>query len=610
MKYALVIGNTVYDDSKLTQLKAPKADSIALATALEDEKIGNFDSVISLVDKNDYDIRIEISSFFANKKPDDLLLLYFTGHGVLDERGRLFLAFKNTKTNHLLNATAIPSSFIADEMDSCRSKRQILILDCCNSGSFERSTKGRQKAMTEDTFRGNGYGHVVLTATDSTQYAFEGDQVIPQTELSLFTHFLIAGMRTGDADKDNDGNISIDELYDYVYEQIMYATPKQIPQKWSYKQEGRLIIAKNPQFELRTITSEVPTTALELYKRSRYFISAGDIQQTKQLLKEAIVIAQNRGSQFPQAQELLDNLSNASVADSFKQKALEQLNAKQWAIAVVNLETAVNLDKTDETNKTLLSHLQSLIKAQGLLSQLNAGIQDRKQQIATIVEIQKIIDATNEPAVLSPLWQEVVRLFGEYDNKGKQGNIFIRNPAWSFLGAILLLIGALWLLYFNPRSKALVDCLKPNGLEVVVAYPSYIANGDKETVTFRFKNIGTDLIDGYVLFNSHGSAKIQFENQEGNKITIDELIPNEENSANIMLSLDEPFSIIADPSLYIDFNIAIDGNNSNCSSEKYHIAISPIYGLRKVVMFLWGTVGLTLIGLFWNPIKVFMGLDK
>ncbi|HAW52121.1 MAG TPA: hypothetical protein DCX54_07320, partial [Flavobacteriales bacterium] len=361
---------------------------------------------------------------------------------------------------------------------------------------------------------------------------------------------------------------------------------------------------------LKTATPKVPIEAVQLYKRSRSFISAGDLSQAKKLLKEAIAIAQQTGNKFPQAQELLDNLPNAFTADGFSQKALEQLNAKQWANAITNLETAVNLDQTNETNKLLLSHLQSLIKAQGLLSQLNAGIKDRKKQTATIAEIHKIINATNELAVLSPLWQEVVRLFGEYNNKGKQGSTIIRNLAWSFLGAILLLIGSLWLLYLMPRTEALVSCLNPNGLEVEVDYPNYIANGDKETIEIIIKNMGAGVMDGYVLLNSHGTAKVHFENKEANKVKIENLVPGEQRSTSIVFSLNEPFSVIANPSRYVDFYLEIEGNNANCDSKDYHIAVSPIYGLRKVIFFLWGTIGTTLFGLLWSRIKEFIGIIK
>src|SRR5688572_6357947 len=263
MKYALIIGNNKYNDPKLAQLKTPAADSTALAKVLDDKTIGSFDEVTPLVNQTETRIRRAISTFLTNKKPDDLVLLYFSAHGVLDDRGRLYLALKDTQVD-LLKATSIPSSFVADEMDSCRSKRQILVLDCCHSGAFGRGTKGEQKAVTETTFEGSGFGRVVLTASDSTQYALEGDQVIKQTELSLFTHFLLEGLKTGEADTNNDGHISLDEWYDYTYAKVISETPRQVPHKWSYNQQGDLIIAKNPFVKKKVV--ELPyelTQALE-----------------------------------------------------------------------------------------------------------------------------------------------------------------------------------------------------------------------------------------------------------------------------------------------------------------------------------------------------------
>jgi hypothetical protein len=248
MKYALVIGNNKYNDPKLAQLQTPQADAQALARVLKSKRIGGFDEVVLLNNQTDAQIRRAISAFLANKKPDDLVLLYFSGHGVLDGRGNLFLALKNTDVS-ALNATAISSSFLSYEMDNCRSRRQILILDCCHSGAFARGAKaGVQKAVTESTFEGSGSGRVVLTASDATQFAFEGDQVIPQaeTKYSVFTHFLLEGLKTGKADRNRDGKISLDEWYDYCYASVTAETPGQVPHKWSYHQQGEIIIAQNP----------------------------------------------------------------------------------------------------------------------------------------------------------------------------------------------------------------------------------------------------------------------------------------------------------------------------------------------------------------------------
>jgi uncharacterized caspase-like protein len=282
MKYALIIGNNNYNDPKLAQLKTPAADAQALAAVLADKTIGSFDEVSPLINRTETEARRAISSFLTNKKPDDLVLVYFSGHGVLDDRGRLFLSLKDTETS-LLKATAIPSTFISDEMDSCRSRRQVLILDCCHSGAFARGTKGEQKAVTEATFEGSGYGRVVMTASDSTQYALEGDQVISQTDLSLFTHFLLQGLKTGDADMDGDGHISLDEWYDYTYAKVISETPRQIPHRWSYNQQGDLVIARNPN--ARKKVAELPLELLQAVESPFTSIRESALNELGKLLR-------------------------------------------------------------------------------------------------------------------------------------------------------------------------------------------------------------------------------------------------------------------------------------------------------------------------------------
>ena len=246
-KLALIVGTGEYDDTTLSLLNAPGADVNALATVLRDKTAGGFDEVTPLLDQSANTVRREIARFFSDKQRDDLLLLYFSGHGVLDDQGRLYLAMKDTERN-LLNATAIPSSFIREEMDGCFSQMQVLVLDCCHSGAFARGTKGSAGASvgTSSAFEGTGTGRVVLTASDATQYAWEGDQVIGQAENSLFTHYLIQGLRTGEADANGDGQISVNELYDYVYENVRSVAPNQTPGRWLYKSQGEIIIAQNP----------------------------------------------------------------------------------------------------------------------------------------------------------------------------------------------------------------------------------------------------------------------------------------------------------------------------------------------------------------------------
>jgi len=282
-KLALIIGNSEYDDANLARLVTPVADVGALAGLMRDTEIGGFDEVTTLINEPGTTIRRAISRFFKARRREDLLLLYFSGHGVLDDRGHLYLAVKDTERD-LLRATAVPAAFITGEMDRSRSRRQVLILDCCHSGAFARGAKGAPGASvgTATAFEGTGYGRVVLTATDSTQYAWEGDQVIGESEHSVFTHYLIQGLRTGEADIDADGWIGLDEWYDYVYGRVVNETPKQTPGKWSYRQQGEIAIARNPRPVVRPV--ELPPELRQAIESPLAGVREGAVHELDRLL--------------------------------------------------------------------------------------------------------------------------------------------------------------------------------------------------------------------------------------------------------------------------------------------------------------------------------------
>jgi Caspase domain/TIR domain len=257
-KFALIIGNSRYDDASLGRLKAPDIDVYELESVLKSPEVGRFDEVTTLLNQDCASVRKAIARFYDQRQRDDLLLLYFSGHGVKDEQGHLYLALRDTESG-LLAGSAIETAFISGRMDRSFSKRQVLVLDCCHSGAFAHGAKAAQGASvgTAEAFEGTGQGRVVLTATDSTQYAWEGDQIIGDAPNSLFTHFLIEGLKTGAADKDADGVVTVDELYDYVREQVVTTTPKQTPHKWSYLQRGDIVIAQNPFAARSALPTEI-----------------------------------------------------------------------------------------------------------------------------------------------------------------------------------------------------------------------------------------------------------------------------------------------------------------------------------------------------------------
>ncbi|MEV6982480.1 caspase family protein [Sphaerisporangium sp. NPDC051017] len=246
-RFALLIATYAYDDPGLRRLTAPAHDAEALAAVLRDPEIGGFE-VTTLVNEPNQRVGEAIGDFYRDRRGDDLTLLYFTGHGLKDDDGRLHLATRNTRRDSLI-FTAISGEQIDYAMERCASRRKVLILDCCYSGAYPggRLTKDGGEVHALDHFRGRG--RTVLTASDATQYAFEGDMLHGNAPQSVFTRHLVEGLRTGRADLDGDGDITLDELYGYVYDRVVAEMPKQRPKRQD-NVEGRTVIARNVNWSL------------------------------------------------------------------------------------------------------------------------------------------------------------------------------------------------------------------------------------------------------------------------------------------------------------------------------------------------------------------------
>lgn len=141
-RYALIIGNSTYSEKALPSLNSSEIDGKLFSDILRDPKIGAFSQVTTLINKDSHTVLKAIEDFFQNRQKEDLLLLYFSGHGVKNKLGQLFLATQNTDIN-FIRSTGVSSNFIKENMDSSSSQRQILILDCCYSGAIVTGAKSK-----------------------------------------------------------------------------------------------------------------------------------------------------------------------------------------------------------------------------------------------------------------------------------------------------------------------------------------------------------------------------------------------------------------------------------------------------------------------------------
>ena len=251
---ALIVASDGYTDPGLRRLRAPASDARALGAVLRNPGIGGFE-VRTLLNEPAHEVNLAVEEFFADRRPDDLLLVHFSCHGVKDEGGELYFAMANTLLRRL-GATAVAAEFVNRRMSRSRSRRVVLLLDCCYAGAFERGMTARAGEGMGIESQFGGRGRAVITASSAMEYAFEGDELADARELapSVFTSALVEGLETGEADRDQDGLVALDELYDYIYDKVRAVTPNQTPGKWTFGVQGELVIARRA----RPVTAPAP----------------------------------------------------------------------------------------------------------------------------------------------------------------------------------------------------------------------------------------------------------------------------------------------------------------------------------------------------------------
>jgi hypothetical protein len=279
-RHALVVATAHYSDPKLQQLRAPAADAERLAAVLRDRGKGNFDVEV-LLDDSHAKITRRIASFFRDRRPDDLLFLHFSCHGVKDDRGELFLAAADTEVD-LLSATGVSAAWLNDQISRTRSRRTVVLLDCCFSGSFPFGMHARAGASVNAPEQLQGRGRAIITASSALEYAYEGDQLHGEGRPSVFTEAVVEGLETGKADLDHDQWVSVDDLYSYVYERVKERTPSQTPNKKS-ELEGPLYLARSsyrPPIVPATLDAELLARTEDRYAGIR----EGAVQELSELL--------------------------------------------------------------------------------------------------------------------------------------------------------------------------------------------------------------------------------------------------------------------------------------------------------------------------------------
>jgi chaperonin GroEL len=274
-RHALLVAVGEYEDPRLNALRAPQQDVTRLAAVLEDPAVGGFDSVRMIVDAPDQVIRRELEDVLSSRSPEDLVLVYFSCHGITTPEQRLFFAASNTVQDRPAG-TAVARTFVNELFEDCRAGARVLVLDCCFSGAYGKGIKASLDGVALDD-GAVGEGYVVITASDAYEYAFEEERLsLKSPHTSVFTDVMIEGLSSGAADLNGDGWIDARELFDYVHKEVTARRRDQTPKFFAHAADPGIRIARADRTSSVVAHSTKPMYTPEQILVARGFSAAAE----------------------------------------------------------------------------------------------------------------------------------------------------------------------------------------------------------------------------------------------------------------------------------------------------------------------------------------------
>ncbi|MGG6268334.1 caspase family protein [Leptolyngbya sp. AN03gr2] len=217
--WILLIGVNRYKDLELPSLQYSAIDCQGLSEALIDATQAFPQRSMQI--RHDFgvpatlsQVRDSLMSIVQSAQSADTVLIYFSGHGVLEpDTQEPILCLSDTQKADLLK-TGLSVTELLEQLNQCSAKQQIVWLDACHSReTLPNPTVQMMGLLGRQAFLNQGF--YALLSCDREQQSWE----FPELGHGVFTYFLMQGLRGAAAD--STGTIDANGLYKYVYHQTL-----------------------------------------------------------------------------------------------------------------------------------------------------------------------------------------------------------------------------------------------------------------------------------------------------------------------------------------------------------------------------------------------------
>ena len=233
-RWAVVIGVGNYESATIPRLRYTVPDAEAVYQTLIGPAGFKKDNVLLLTDRSERkptlrNIKWALGTFLGRSaKKDDTVLIFFAGHGApeVDTRGverdglAKYLIPSDADPDDLYS-TALPMDELQTIFGRIEAERVVAFLDACYSGGAGGrtfSSKSTRAGTVDDLFLERltrSKGRAIITASRTNEVSIE----LPELGHGIFSYFLVNGLK-GAADLNRDGIVSLQELYEYVEQQV------------------------------------------------------------------------------------------------------------------------------------------------------------------------------------------------------------------------------------------------------------------------------------------------------------------------------------------------------------------------------------------------------
>jgi WD40 repeat protein/energy-coupling factor transporter ATP-binding protein EcfA2 len=247
---AVVIGINEYAHP-IPELKTPTEDAEKLAEILSKHKYkvlklnkkgeATKDKLISLIGAFK-EQKIPFKDGFITVEPDDQVLFYFAGHGILSSSEDVdeSVGYLIPQDGEDRYTSWLRMEQLREALNNLRCRHLLVILDCCFAGAFIREERHRNFVRSQKVYKESykrfvdGYARQVITSAASDEKAvdflFSVEQRTDNNAHSPFAELLFKALE-GEARNDmtKDKIITATELYTYLREELGKKNVKQTP---------------------------------------------------------------------------------------------------------------------------------------------------------------------------------------------------------------------------------------------------------------------------------------------------------------------------------------------------------------------------------------------